>query len=291
MPDAIDQSWSRIDPHKAVEAGIKLVCGYLSHDPSKNWTPAWVRAYHAVGIGVLLNWESDPGRPLLGAAAGHPDGADAVNLAQQLIRSVGYAPKNKISLVFSCDRDTAPTQYPAIDAYYRATKELTDMGGFLNGAYGEADLIEHLHAAALTAVEWQTLAWSGGRISTQADLYQSSINNTVANASVDIDKILHPATLGAWWAPGSYEESLDSSAVLIAQHPITPPEDGMFEIIHDTSEPIVGYYAWSLGCWRLIAGNTQFQMAKASGLAVNKGAVRVVTHAQRLRIQNLAIGH
>jgi hypothetical protein len=73
--------------------------------------------------------------------------------------------------------------------------------------------------------------------------------------------------------------------------PITIPEDGMFEIIHDTSEPLVGFYAWSLGCWRLISGNTQFQMAKASGLAANGGKVRAVTHAQRERIQNLALGH
>lgn len=291
MPDAVDQSWGRVDPKKAVATGVKLVCGYLSHDPSKNWTAQWVRAYHAVGIGVLLNWESDPGRPLLGAAAGHPDGADAVNQAQQLIRAVGYAPKNKVGIVFSCDRDTTPAQYPQIDAYYRATKELTGMAGFLNGAYGEADLVDHLHASGLTSVEWQTLAWSNGRISPEADLYQSSINNTVANTSVDIDKIMHPATLGAWWAPDSYEESLDSSAVVITPQPISIPEDGMFEIIHDTSEPKVGYYAWSLGAWRLIAGSMQLQMAQASGMATHSGKIRAVTHAQRLRIQNLALGH
>lgn len=73
--------------------------------------------------------------------------------------------------------------------------------------------------------------------------------------------------------------------------PITIPEDGMFELIHDTSEPTNGYYAWSLGEWRLIAGATQLQMAQASGLATHGGKIRAVNHAQRLRIQNLATGH
>lgn len=73
--------------------------------------------------------------------------------------------------------------------------------------------------------------------------------------------------------------------------PITIPEDGMFEIIHDTSEPLVGFYTWSLGYWRLIAGSMQMQMAQASGMAAHGGKIRAVTHAQRLRIQNLALGH
>lgn len=88
-------------------------------------------------------------------------------------------------------------------------------------------------------------------------------------------------------APWQLGESVDSGS----STPITIPEDGMFEIIHDTSEPLVGYYAWSLGAWRLISGSVQLKMAQQSGLSVHGDKIRAVTHVERLRIQNLALGH
>lgn len=204
MPvDGIDQAWGMADPKAAKAAGIKVVSMYLSNDTSKNVTAAKVKAYHAQGIGVLLNWESDPGRPLLGAQAGKVDASTAVAQAQALIRAVGYAPKNKLSIVFSCDRDITSANYADIDAYYAQTKAIVGKAGFVNGCYGEADLVEHLHAKGLTAMEWQTLAWSGGRISAEADFYQSSINNTLGGASVDDDEIKHINQLGAWWPSAS----------------------------------------------------------------------------------------
>lgn len=206
--DGIDQSWGYADPAKAKAAGIRVVAMYLSHDLSKNATAAKVKAYHAVGIAVLLNWESQPGRPLLGASAGAEDGHDAVAMTDQLIREVGYQPSNKLAIPFSCDTDTNTSQYPAIDAYYSATRSaLGDR--YINGVYGEASLVHHLHAKGLTQMEWQTLAWSGGVIDPEADFYQSSINNTLGGASVDFDRIIHEEQLGAWWPPG---HSLDLNA-------------------------------------------------------------------------------
>lgn len=223
MLDAIDQSWGRIDPARAAAAGVKLICGYLSHDPSKNWTADWIKRYHAAGIGVLLNWESDPGRPLLGGPAGAADGAAAVAQAEALIRAVGYSPGSPIGIMFSCDRDTTPAQYPAVDAYYRATGAATHPAGILNGAYGEADLIDHTHAAGLTQVEWQTLAWSNGRVSAEADLYQYRNGQTLANTSVDFDEIRHPASMGAWWPPGSAQESAASAGATKIGDTLTAP--------------------------------------------------------------------
>lgn len=200
--DALDQSWGRISPAAAKASGIKLISGYLSHDPSKNWTATEIRAYHAAGIAVVLNWESEPGRPLLGRQAGIEDATAFIDQAEQLIAEVGYTANSIVGALFSCDRDTTPGQYPAIDDYYLATKQIVTAHQFANGAYGEFDLIEHLHAAGLTTVEWQTLAWSRGLISPEADLYQSSINNTIGGTSVDLDQIRHADTVGAWWPPG-----------------------------------------------------------------------------------------
>jgi hypothetical protein len=196
-----DQSWGFADPATAARLGFKVVSGYLSHDTGKNLTAADVKAYHKHGIAVLLNWESEPGRPLLGRQAGLDDAHDALELAVALIHAVGYAPPNKLGTYFSCDRDTTPADYPKADAYYAATASLV-RPRFLNGCYGEFDLVNHLHAKGLTDVEWQTLAWSYGKVSPEADFYQSSINERLGGASVDFDEVLHALTLGAWWPPG-----------------------------------------------------------------------------------------
>jgi hypothetical protein len=234
MPTAVDQSWSRIDPVAAAAAGVQVVMGYLSHDPSKNWTPEHIRAYHAHGIGCGMNWESDPGRPLLGAPAGAADATNSVAQLRALIAGVGYAPRSRVGVLFSCDRDTNPGQYGPIDAYYRTTKLIVNRAGVGNGTYGEFDLVNHLSTAGLVEFRWQTLAWSGGQVSPYADLYQSSINNTLAGASVDYDQIRHPATLGVWWPPGSATEAVASGSAV----PITAPSKptvkrspGMYEVL------------------------------------------------------------
>lgn len=200
-PSGIDQSWGYADPRSAKAAGVEVVSMYLSHDPSKNASGPKIRAYHAQGIAVLLNWESDSGRALLGAVAGDEDALAAVNLVHDLYVAVGYRPKSKLAIPFSCDRDVNPSQYPIIDAYYSNTKRVLG-AEFVNGVYGEADLIDHLAANGLTGMQWQTLAWSNGRTSPQADFYQSSINNTLGGASVDFDEVMHAEQCGAWWPPG-----------------------------------------------------------------------------------------
>lgn len=203
MPNAIDESFGRADWDAAQRAGIEVASLYLSNDPSKNATPADIHHAHQRGIGILLNWEAMAGAPLNGAGQGTQDAQEWVRQKNDLIRAVGYAPKNKLGAYFSCDRDTTPNDYPKIDAYYGATQKVVHADGSRNGAYGEFDLIEHLIKTGLIEVAWQTLAWSNGRISQSADFYQQSINNTLGGASVDFDRIIHPAHLCAWWPPDS----------------------------------------------------------------------------------------
>lgn len=199
-PDAIDESWSRLSPAECKRRGIKLVYGYMSHDPSKNFTPADIRGYHAVGTGVWLGWESSTGRPLLGAAAGTDDGRSAAAQLEALFRGVGYAPKNRQSIPYSMDEDVSPANWPPILAYYTAAAKAHPQ--FDAGAYGEASLIEFLHSRGFTRGMFQTYAWSGGVRSQNADLYQYLNGQTVAGASVDFDRIIDAAGIGAWWPPG-----------------------------------------------------------------------------------------
>lgn len=237
-PDAIDQSWGYADPKAAYADGIRVVSMYLSHDVSKNVTAAKVKAYHAAGIGVLLNWEAQSGAPLNGASQGQADASEAVRQAQALVAAVGYKPGAKLSIIFSCDRDTTSANYPAIDAYYNATRKVTHAAGYLNGVYGEYDLIIHLHSKGLTDVEWQTYAWSGGRLSPEADFYQYLNGQHMARASVDFDKVEHAAQLGAWWPPGHPVNKPTPAP----EEDMTPQQAADLAEIKQTVETIAGFF-------------------------------------------------
>lgn len=219
-PSGIDESWGYADPAEARRAGVQVVSGYLSNDPSKNWNAGKVKAYHAAGIAVLLNWEAQAGAPLNGAGQGRADATEAVRQARALFAAVGSRPGNRPVIYFSCDRDINSGQFPVIDAYYLAAAGVCHAAGFGVGCYGEADLVHHLAVAGITDAEWQTLAWSGGRVDPAADFYQSSINNTVGGASVDFDEVIHPSQLGAWWPatspynqPGDDMSAADVAAI------------------------------------------------------------------------------
>lgn len=209
-PDGVDYSWARPNPAALAQAGIKLVARYLSHDDSKDISATEAAALHAAGIGVLANWESQPGRPLLGAAAGTQDGTDAAAKAEL----VGFP--HGCCIYYSCDTDTNQSQWPTIAAYYKAAGAATN-GRYTVGVYGEADLIEYLHNAGVVTSEWQTYAWSNGRLSAEADFYQYLNGQTVAGASVDLDRIIHPDLLGAWWPENSpYGENMPTADEIAA---------------------------------------------------------------------------
>lgn len=201
-PTGIDESWSFAPISELKRLGVLVVSLYLSWDPSKNMTPAKVKALHQAGIGVIFNWESQAGAPLKGRQQGLTDATEALRQAKAQITAVGYAPKNRASIYNSCDTDVSLAQIQGpCAAYYRATASVYRPAGFGNGAYGEKDLIAYLAANSITDSEWQTYAWSRGELSPAADFYQYLNGQKIGGASVDFDKVIHPADLGAWWPP------------------------------------------------------------------------------------------
>lgn len=203
-PTGIDQSWGFANPAAAKAAGVTVVSMYLSHDASKNMTAADVKAYHAAGIGMLFNWEHNAGAPLNGAAQGTADAQAAVAQARSILAAAKTKPRNRLVIYFSCDRDVTGTQIagPVVD-YYRAAAAVCHAAGFGVGVYGEADLVKYLSAHRVTDAEWQTYAWSGGRLDPATDFYQYLNGQKLGGADVDFDRVIHPADLGALWPPGS----------------------------------------------------------------------------------------
>jgi LysM repeat protein len=209
--NAIDQSWGFCPPATVEANHIELVMMYLSYDSSKNITVGKVKSYWAAGAASGLNWESDAGAPLQGAARGRSDAAAAVRQATALIRALGYTvpqltaiyrnngwlrPDQCISIIFSCDTDATPSRTLA---YYQAATAVCRAAGFDCGAYGSYRVVKYLLSKKAITVAWQTYAWSGGQFLTSCHLYQYSNSHTLGGASVDYDFIQQRVGLGALW--------------------------------------------------------------------------------------------
>jgi hypothetical protein len=129
--------------------GGKVVAGYLSYDPSKDWTAARLTMVHGLGLGALMNFEHTANRALSGHAAGVADGEHSWDEIAGLIRAVGYAPKNHLHIYASADFDAQPSQYPAIDAYLRgfAVGLLNRHANADQAVYGSYTLVVHTATA------------------------------------------------------------------------------------------------------------------------------------------------
>ena len=212
-----DASYSWPNPAVMAAAGYTFAMGYLSPTPAKNVDAAELAACRAAGIALGLFWESTRGRALQGAAAGEADGRAADHQAD----AIGYA--RSAPIFFAVDVDINSSNFPAIQAYANAFNAHTLRPV---GAYGEADLIDFIVTPGLQPVPYgcQTAAWSGGRISPKAHLYQrvghpgwpvpagvtaSSFDEEIALTFVPLDGWAggtppHDPGVFAWTLPGGH---------------------------------------------------------------------------------------
>jgi hypothetical protein len=160
-----DFSYTKPDPDVMADAGYEFAIGYVSHTPAKNLTADHLAAYLDAGIHVGLVWETTAGRALHGHAAGKADGRAAEDQANAL----GY-PVDAV-MFFAVDKNTTASDYPAIQEYAEAFNRGTQRPV---GIFGEADVIDHFVTDGEQPVQygWQTAAWSGGRLSKEANLYK-----------------------------------------------------------------------------------------------------------------------
>jgi len=158
--------------------GFDFICRYLSYSPGKNINRAEADAALAAGLSIVLVWETYANRVMSGYSGGQADAQAAYAQAQ----GVGQ-PINR-PIYFAVDFDTSERDWPLIEDYFRGVRDL--LGFTRTGAYGEADIIDHLYECGLIAYGWQTYAWSGGRVSDNACLYQYS--NGEWNDTVDFNE-------------------------------------------------------------------------------------------------------
>lgn len=167
-----------------------------SVSPASQWkiiTKAEFDSYIKAGIEVHLNWEWYQGRMLEGAKAGTQDGAYAYAAA----RALGYAKGATIYL----SHDTSTRNDLQCAAYIRAFFAAQKGYYEARAPYSGIGMVEAMHKMGLAVRIWQTLAWSNGKKSAYANVYQNG--HTWYNKQADEDVVMklplggHLATLAA----------------------------------------------------------------------------------------------
>jgi peptidoglycan hydrolase-like protein with peptidoglycan-binding domain len=160
------------------DAGVQFVCRYLSRDSGKDISAQELANYKAVGIAVVLNWESTGQMPdeAQGVADAQRAHAEAVALGE------GNAP-----IIFSADFDPGGNT-DGIVAYMRGVESV--LGRSRTGIYGCFVAVRACFDAGLVTYGWQTSAWSDGKWDDRAQLQQYDYKVVIGPAEVDRDRAM-----------------------------------------------------------------------------------------------------
>jgi hypothetical protein len=172
----LDIAWAKPTAAQIRAAGAVGVIGYLSNDTSKNLSASQVGSYVLAGVRVGTVWETTAGRALAGYAAGQADARSA----EQQRKAVGL-PATSLHR-FAVDTDTT---WNAVAPYFEGCASVLGKGR--TAAYGGYKITTGAYGYGLRR-NWQTIAWSGGRLDPNAALYQNG--RTALGGDADINAIL-----------------------------------------------------------------------------------------------------
>jgi hypothetical protein len=145
----------------------------------KRLTPSEAKAITAAGMQIISVYETTANRATGGASAGHEDGAVALNEARLVGQPTGSA------IYFAVDYDAQPQGYDTIEKYLEAATQ--QIPGYSCGVYGSYAVVEEMAKRKACQSFWQTYAWSRGKESAHANLYQYRNNVTVGGVTVDLN--------------------------------------------------------------------------------------------------------
>lgn len=198
MSEGVDFSWSRPGGAAIKAAGKTFVMRYLYPDGQggKGLDASEVADYRAHGLAIGVVFESSGNRALSGFAGG---AADAQACVSELSR-LGLA---GTPVYFAVDFAASAAQIVAINAYLNGGASV--LGKIRTGVYGSFAVVEGCVGVSCD-YGWQTYAWSAGRISSKANVYQYKNGQTLNGGSVDLCRSLK-ADFGAFGATSTAGES------------------------------------------------------------------------------------
>lgn len=181
-------------PAALVKHGYAFVMRYVSHAGNpKNIGPVELTALHAAGLGVGIVFETTAERALHGEAGGKHD----AHAAHEQLAALGLG---RAAVYFAVDFDATGTQMDTVLEYIRGAASV--LGGDRTGVYGGISVIDACAAAGACTFFWQTSAWSHGKISPHAHLYQHIYDRTIAGVQLDINDLRKPDA-GITWPRGA----------------------------------------------------------------------------------------
>lgn len=177
------------------EFGVEFVCRYLV--PEKY---SWKRLIRSeadliieAGMKIVSVFETSALRAKGGQTAGQEDGRTALKEALQLQQTKGSA------IYFAVDFDAQQKDFAAIASYLKAAEsELQD--SFAVGLYGPYKVIEEMAKLSICRHFWQTYAWSNGKQSIHADIFQYQNGLTIGGLKLDLNNSFGNE---GWWARGT----------------------------------------------------------------------------------------
>jgi len=184
---------------KLAAEGVSFAGRYLvPASYGKAVTAGELRALRGAGIAVLLCWELEAEAMRGGAPRGASDGARARQLAEDFGVPAGTC------IYFACDYGAAASEFETLAAYLRAAGR--ELGPYRCGVYGGWAVVEGMAKRGACDGFWQCCAWSGGRVSARAGVYQSQWQGgEEAQAlgarlgfAVDLDTCADMAAAGLW---------------------------------------------------------------------------------------------
>lgn len=226
-------------------AGVAGVVRYLSGGRSKDITAAEKVALDDAHLDIALVWETTGDMTSRGAAGGAADGVAAVAEA----RRCGFTDDSQ-PIFYAVDHDVVTnTEMDTIAAYLNAAERV----GRPSEVYGEFDVVEAMFARGESPKPWQAVAWSHGKRSSHAVLFQRLDHAGLAvPGNYDVNDIL-----AADW------NQTHRPAAPPASHPKEPTD--VFNVINDGTNQFVQYGIWKM---HILDGN---DLPKWQFIAVGSG--------------------
>ncbi|MEF2968341.1 DUF1906 domain-containing protein [Paenibacillus sp. M1] len=167
---------------KMAAAGYTFAARYLVPERLawKRLTRTEAERLTAAGMKVISVFETTASRPAGGAAAGQVDGAEAFKEAKLINQPVGSV------IYFAVDYDAQAKDFDKIEAYLKAAA--SQIPGYKIGVYGSYKVIEAMAQRKAASAFWQTYAWSSGKKSAKANVFQYKNGQSLAGMTVDFNE-------------------------------------------------------------------------------------------------------
>lgn len=242
---------SPFDLAAAKNAGAVAITGYIVGNPG-GFGPinkARVEQIRSMGMGFVPNWERGAAYLI---SCGKPGGVAAGQETVAALRALGVPDDGTVACYFSWDAYVQPGQYSACGAVADGIIEGL-AGHYLFDAYGQGGLIQYLIMSGRIRhglKSWLSMSEGFPGFNVDWSTYVAMVQQHHADGSwfaspvagTDVNTVLDPHALGAWWPASSpYASSGDIVLDTATQTQITAI---VREVLREELPRIAGVIRW-----------------------------------------------